>query len=249
MTVVRSLAFNLAFLAWSTLIHILCLPLLAGPRTWIVAAGRLWTAVTLGLLRLLCGLDYRVRGLEHLPAGACIIACKHQSAWETMAMPLVIADPSYVLKRELLRVPLFGWYLARAGMVAIDRSGGARSLKAMVAQARPIAAAGRRIVIFPEGTRTAPGSRRPYQPGVAGIARQLALPTVPAAVNSGLFWGRRSFLKRPGTITLEFLPPLPPDPDRRRFLATLEQRIEEATARLLAEAAATPGANELRTSA
>ena len=115
-----------------------------------------------------------------------------------------------MLKRELLLLPFYGWYAARAGSIAIDRKAGAGALRRMLAQARPAAAAGRPIVIFPEGTRVAPGERRPYQPGVAALYQALALPLVPAAVNSGLYWGRRSFVKRPGRIVLEFLDPIPP---------------------------------------
>jgi len=147
----------------------------------------------------------------------------------------VLGDPAVVLKRELLLLPFYGWYAARAGSIAIDRRAGAGALRGMVAAARPIAAEGRPIVIFPEGTRTAPGERLPYQPGVAALYRALALPLVPAAVNSGLFWGRRSFVKRPGRIVLEFLEPLPPGWSRRRLMSELEKRIETATAALMRE--------------
>jgi 1-acyl-sn-glycerol-3-phosphate acyltransferase len=133
-------------------------------------------------------------------------------------------------------VPLYGWYAARAGSIAIDRGGGARALRGMVAAARQAAAASRPVVIFPEGTRTAPGRRLAYQPGAAALYQALGVPVVPAAVNSGLFWGRRSFLKRPGRITLEFLDPILPGLGRREVMAQLEERIETATAALEREA-------------
>jgi 1-acyl-sn-glycerol-3-phosphate acyltransferase len=152
-----------------------------------------------------------------------------------LILPVVLGDPAPVVKRELLLLPIYGWYAARAGSIGIYRKAGAGALRRMLAKARSIAAAGRPIVIFPEGTRVAPGERRPYQPGVAALYQALGLPLVPAAVNSGLFWGRRSFVKRPGRIVLEFLEPIPPGWPRPRLMAELEQRIETATAALIRE--------------
>jgi 1-acyl-sn-glycerol-3-phosphate acyltransferase len=169
---------------------------------------------------------------------------KHQSAWDTLILPVVLGDPAVVLKRELLLLPFYGWYARRAGSIAIDRKGGAAALRTMVAAARAAAAMGRPIVIFPEGTRTAPGERRPYHPGVAALYRSLGLPVVPVAVNSGLFWGRRAFMKRSGHITLAFLDPIPPGLPRRRLMQELEARIEAATAELEREAAGGYAAGE-----
>lgn len=232
MTTARSLTFNALAFAWGLLIHLVCLPLLLLPRDLTVKAARLWIRVTFALLRMICGLDFRVEGLEKLPRGACIVAAKHQSAWDTLVFPLVLRDPSFVLKQELLWVPLFGWFLKKAGVVAVDRKGGAKALRAMTERAAALAAAGRPIVIYPEGTRTAPGERRPYHPGVAALARQLQLPTVPVALDSGRYWRRRSFIKKPGTITLRFLDPIAPPGDRKAYLATLQDRIETACAEL-----------------
>ena len=157
----RSLLFNLLAFSWGLLIHLISLPLLLLPRRFAVGAGRLWIRVTFFLLRAICRLDFRVQGLEKVPRSACIVAAKHQSAWDTLVFPLVLNDPCYVLKQELLWVPLFGWFIKKAGVVAINRGGGAKSLRSMTEQAAAIAAAGRPIVIFPEGTRTAPDTRRP----------------------------------------------------------------------------------------
>jgi 1-acyl-sn-glycerol-3-phosphate acyltransferase len=231
----RALAFNFAFFAWTAIVGTIGLPFLLTPRTATMKFGRFWAGGVLVLLRAIVGLDYQIRGLDRVPRGGCIIAMKHQSAWDTLILPVVLGDPACVLKRELLLVPLYGWYAARAGSIAIDRKAGAGALRHMVAAARPIAAQGRPIVIFPEGTRVAPGAHLPYQPGVAALYQALALPLVPAAVNSGLFWGRRSFIKRPGRITLEFLEPMPPGRTRRRVMAELEQRIETATGALVRE--------------
>lgn len=226
MIALRSLLFNGFFYGWTALCVLLGLPLLLGPRAGIYYLGRVWAHPILGALAVLCGLRHEVRGREHLPGGAVLIAAKHQSAWDTIIFSILLWDHSFVLKRELMWVPLFGLYLARAGLIAVDRQGGAKALKKMVATARRTAALGRPIVIFPEGTRVAPDQHRPYQPGVAALYGQLGLPVVPVALNSGLFWRRRSFLKRPGTIVLEFLPPIPPGLPRKAFLARLEQAIE-----------------------
>src|SRR5579864_6303303 len=238
MSWLRALAFNAAFIGVTVLLGIAGLPMLLLPRRWVMQFGRFWAWSVLALLRAIVGLDGEIRGIERLPAGPAIIAMKHQSAWDTLILPVVLGDPAVVLKRELLFVPFYGWYAARAGSIAVDRKGGAAALRRMVAAAQRVAAAGRKVVIFPQGTRTAPGGHIPYQPGIAALYQAMALPVVPAAVNSGLFWGRRSFIKRKGRITLEFLEAIPPGLPRRRFMAELETRIETATAALEREASA-----------
>jgi 1-acyl-sn-glycerol-3-phosphate acyltransferase len=232
----RSLAFNSGFFILTAVLGVLGLPLLVGPRRTSMRFGRFWARSVLALLKIIVGLDGEVRGLGNLPAGPCIVAMKHQSAWDTLILPVVLGDPAVVLKRELLWVPFYGWYAARAGSIAIDRRGGAAALRRMLSEARAASQEGRPVVIFPEGTRTAPGRKLPYQPGVAALYQSLAVPLVPAAVNSGLFWGRRSFRKRPGRIVLEFLDPIPPGLPRRQMMAELESRIESATAALEREA-------------
>jgi len=231
MSWLRALLFNIAFFGVTALLGVAALPLLLAPRRVVMAFGRFWARCVLALAKAIVGLDGEIRGIEHLPSGACLIAMKHQSAWDTLILPVVLGDPACIVKRELLLLPFYGWYAARAGSIAIDRTAGAGALRRMIAAARPIAAQGRPIVIFPEGTRVAPGDRLPYQPGVAALYQALALPLVPAAVNSGLFWGRRSFIKRPGRITLEFLEPIPPGWPRRQVMAELEQRIDSNGAR------------------
>ena len=239
MTVIlRSLAFNILFYCWSLLLQIPCLPTILVSARAVTWVQRTWVRGNFALLALLCDLRYEIRGLERLPREPCIIAAKHQSAWDTMIFALLIWRPGHVFKRELLWIPVFGWYLWRAGGIPIDRKGGAGALKRMIAEARRTIAEGRHIVIFPEGTRVAVGERRPYHPGVSALYTQLKVPVVPVALNSGLFWGRRSFLKKPGRIVLEFLEPIPPGLRRREFLAALEQSIEPASLELAAEAGA-----------
>lgn len=241
MTALRSLLFNVFFFGWTTICVIAGLPLLLGPRIGIYYLGRVWAHPIIAALGLICGLHYRVRGLENLPEGAALIAAKHQSAWDTIIFSILLWDHSFVLKRELIRIPLFGLYLARAGLIPVDRSGGSKALRKMVAAAKQVAAAARPIVIFPEGTRVAPDQHQPYQPGVAALYSQLKIPVVPVALNSGVFWGRRSVWKQPGTITLEFLPPIETGLPRKAFLQQLEQAIEGRSRALLSDAEAELG--------
>jgi len=237
----RAALFNLAFYLWTAGIGLLGLPFLLAPRRLVMSFGTLWSKVSLDLLGGIVGLRHEVRGAGNLPRGGCIVAMKHQSAWDTLALPVVLDDPAVVLKRELMLIPLYGWYASRAGAIAVDRKAGAAALKRMVADAKAAAAAGRPIVIFPEGTRTAVGAPPRYQPGVAALYLQLGLPLVPVAVNSGVYWGRRAFLKRPGRIVLEILPAIPPGLTRRDVMAELERRIETATDRLVEEGGALEG--------
>jgi 1-acyl-sn-glycerol-3-phosphate acyltransferase len=237
----RALLFNLAFWIDTALLGVLGLPFLLTPRRTAMRFGRFWAQTVLALLKLIVGLDGEIRGREHIPSGGCLIAMKHQSAWDTLILPPFLGDPAVVVKRELQFVPFYGWYATRAGSIFIDRKGGAGALRRMLAAAKRAVAMGRPVVIFPQGTRTAPGEAvadAPYQPGVAALYRELAVPLVPAAVNSGLYWGRRAFVKRPGRIVLEFLEPIPPGLPRREVMAMLETRIEAAAAALEREAAA-----------
>jgi 1-acyl-sn-glycerol-3-phosphate acyltransferase len=229
----RSLLFHIAFYVFTGVVGAACLVVLLLPRRFVVRFGRWWCRSVLGLLRQIVGLTYAVEGRANVPAGPAIYAFKHQSAWETIAMPALLDDPAVVLKRVLMWIPVFGWYVQRHRMIPIDRRGRARALRRMLAAARRAAAAGRPIVIFPEGTRTPPGARRPYHRGVVALYRVLGLPVVPVALNSGLFWARRSFLRRPGRITIAFLPPIPPGLDDGAFLAVLQERIEGRSAALL----------------
>jgi 1-acyl-sn-glycerol-3-phosphate acyltransferase len=230
---IRSVLFNLTYLLWSVFMHIVCLPLLLAPASWVWKAAYLWIDGTLFLLRLFCGLDHRELGLENLPKGPAIIAAKHQSAWETLFLSRRLNRPAFILKRELLMIPLFGWFIRKVGMIAVDRAGKAAALKKMVRDANDAFAQGRQIIIFPEGTRVAPGTHRPYQPGIAALYGQLNVPVIPVALNSGLYWGRQAWVKKPGKIRIQYLPPIPPGLSRKTFMAELEQRLEPASQNLL----------------
>lgn len=238
MTVLRAALFNAIFFTLTPLAGLLALPAFFGPRSWVCAVRDAWVRATVCLLRTVVGLDWRIEGLERMPAGRVLVACKHQSAWETIAVHLFCPDPAIVLKKELLKLPVFGWYLRRVGMVPIDRSAGASALKLMVASALERSGEGRPVVIFPQGTRVAPGTSHPYHPGVYAIYKALNVPVVPIALNSGLYWARESFMKYPGTVEVRVLDPIEPGLDRKIFMARLEQAIERETTALEAAAPA-----------
>ncbi len=236
MTALRSILFNLYFIGGLALFSVVMSVLLPLPRTLTQGAFRLWVRSALWVLEMVAGLSYEIRGIEHLPAGPAVIASKHQSAWDTGIFFLLTRNPAYVLKKELLSIPFYGWSLARSGMIAIDRAGGVGALKGMIREARAALETGRKVIVFPEGTRTAPGERHSFHPGIAALYTATEVPVIPVAVNSGLFWGRRNFLKHPGVITLEFLPAMPRGLDRRAFMDQLMGRLNTTSERLEDEA-------------
>jgi 1-acyl-sn-glycerol-3-phosphate acyltransferase len=231
MPLFRSALFNLGVGILTFGIGLALLPLLASQRStaWVI---RFWARSVLWWLALTVGLRARVTGLHNIPAGPAILAAKHQSAFDTVFWLTQEPLPAYVLKRELLWIPIYGWFAARAGMIPVDRKDGARALRRMLRAAQAAIAAGRKIVIFPEGTRTAPGETRAWQPGVAGLVR-LGVPLVPVATDSGAFWGRRSFLKRPGVLTVAVLPAEPPGQPRDALLRRAQAAVEAESLRLL----------------
>jgi 1-acyl-sn-glycerol-3-phosphate acyltransferase len=239
MTAVRSLLFFACATVWTLFLAVAYVPLFALPRKATQRGARLWNRGLLGMLGVICGLRHRVVGWENVPAGGAIFASKHQSAWDTLIYHVLLDDPIIVLKRELFRVPLVGWYMKKSGAIGIDRSAGFRAVKMMMPEVDRVLAEGSQVLVFPEGTRTPVGDQRPYHPGIAGIYAHTDAPVVPVALNSGVFWGRRSFLKYPGVITIEFLPPMPPGLNRKTFLTELQTRIETATERLCATAGTT----------
>jgi 1-acyl-sn-glycerol-3-phosphate acyltransferase len=205
--------------------------------------------VNLHLLRIVCGITVEWRGLEKIPAGACLVAAKHQSVWETFALLTLFRDPTYILKRELLWLPLFGWAAWRARMIPVDRGGGKPALAAMAAHVRDALAAGKQIIIFPEGTRRPAGAEPKYKYGIAHLYGEGIAACVPIALNSGLFWPRRQFLRYPGTITVEILDPIAPGLPIDEFFERLQRDLEAATARLIAQGQRDIAAAEARSAA
>ncbi len=233
MKYLRSLWFNIAFYGANLIMSSLLSWSLLLSRKKIVWAVHVWLGTVAWVENHICGIKYRVIGRENVPQGACIIASKHQSEWETFKLHLILGDPAIVLKRELLNIPLIGWYMSRSGSIPIDRASRTKALSGMTLAARKAAAEGRPIVIFPEGTRAAPGESRPYKSGIAALYQDLNIPVVPMALNSGLLWPKNSFVKKQGTITVEFLPPIPSGLPREEMMQELRDILEPAALRLL----------------
>jgi len=234
----RSLLFNVLFYVTTTLFVVIGSPLLFAPRRWAMAALAVHARFELWLLKHIVGTEIEVRGRDKLPTGACLVASKHQSAWETFALIPLFRDPALLMKRELFWIPFHGWFSRKFEMIPVDRDKGPTALRRMLREAKKRVEDGREIIIFPEGTRCPPGAPPDYKTGVVLLYEALRVPCVPVALNSGVFWPRRSLDRRPGTIVVEFLDPIPPGLPKAEFLERLKDAIETASDRLLAEAKA-----------
>ncbi len=235
LVIVRSVIFNALFYA-NLLLHLMAaMPTLLMPYRGVLEVAKSWGRTSLWLLRVVAGIKLDVRGLDNIPHGACIVASKHQSVWETFALLTMVDDPVFILKRELMWVPLFGWCLWKGDMIPVDRGARGPALAAMTERARFELSRGRQIIIFPEGTRRPAGAEPKYKFGVAHLYAEMQVPCVPVALNSGLFWPRRSFRRFPGTVRVEILDPIPPGLDKQAFADRLRAEIETATARLIAQ--------------
>ena len=237
MLVLRSLLFNVLFYANLSLWLIFAaLPTLLLPRRALLAVTVGWAHTALWLMRVVAGTRYEIHGRENIPEGGIIVAAKHQSFWETFVMMMLFKDPIFILKRELMWIPFFGWCLKKFRMIPVDRGGKARALAQVTRRAKvELRDNGRQLLIFPEGTRRPPAAPPAYKFGVAHIYGELGLPCVPVALNSGLYWPRRKFLRRPGTIRMEILPPIQPGLDKAQFQKLLQEQIETASDRLIAQ--------------
>ncbi|MBN9061708.1 MAG: 1-acyl-sn-glycerol-3-phosphate acyltransferase [Rhizobiales bacterium 65-9] len=235
MIFLRSLLFNAAFYANMIVWMILILPSLALPRAAFFAAVGAWVKSSLWLLRVIAGVRVEIRNPDKIPKGPAIVAAKHQSFLETFALVGCLGDPVIILKRELTWIPLFGWYLRKARMVPVDRGARGRALDQAARGAREEMAKGRQLLIFPEGTRRPPGATPAYKYGVAYIYDLVKFPVTPVGLNTGLFWPRRAFIRRPGVATIEFLDPIPAGLGREEALAAIQAGIERSSDRLLQE--------------
>lgn len=233
MIFLRSLIFNVLFYLTLVLWLIVAVPTFVMPSAAILGVAKAWGRWNVWLMRVVCGTHVQFLGVERIPEGPLIVASKHQSMWETFALLRFIDQPIFILKRELNWIPFFGWYLMKAGMIGIDRKAGVRSLKMLARMTQEQMRRGRQLVIFPEGTRRPVGAPPAYKSGVALIYAEGDVPCMPVALNSGLCWPRRTFLRYPGTITVEFLDPLPPGLKRDEFMTRLATSIEGATDRLV----------------
>ncbi|MBV1701676.1 MAG: 1-acyl-sn-glycerol-3-phosphate acyltransferase [Hyphomicrobiales bacterium] len=238
MILLRSLIFNLAFYITLTGLVIGGIPCMFMDRFAIFALARLWAKSSIFLLDKICGTKFEFRNLDKVPKGALLVAAKHESIFETFALTLAFDDFTYILKRQLLYIPLFGSYLRTAEQVDIDRKKGSSALRQAAARAREVLANGRQFLIYVEGTRRPAGAPPSYKFGATHIYRETNTPCLPVALNTGLFWPRRSFMRYPGTIVIEFLDIIPPGLDKNEFAQQLESSIETACNRLNAEAVA-----------
>lgn len=227
----RSWAYLVLFLAWTVFSAIALLPTLITPR-WTLRGIRLWIGGIMVLARVVAGITCRVVGLENVPPGACIIAAEHQSSFETYRLFMDLEHPIFILKRELTWIPFIGWYMTRAGFVAIDRGAGAGAMRKMLRAAQTALEAGHQVIVFPEGTRVPVGETRPYRPGVAALYAQCAVPMIPLALNTGYFWGKTRILKMPGEIVFQFMPAVATGLDKDGLLADLRARFAAADSRL-----------------
>lgn len=234
LTALRSLLFVALFYVWSVLMAVSMTPMLLGPHTWLLRAFDLWARGIIVLLRI-CDIRVEVRGRQYRPTGPALIAPKHQCMFDVFAQFTILPTSCFVTKKELMWIPWFGWYAKKVRMIEVDRSAGATALKHMVREAKQRFAEGRQVVIFPEGTRTEPGAAADYKPGIAALYREIDVPVCPVATNAGVHWPAHGFIRKPGTIVFEYLEPIPPGLKRAEFMRTLEERIETASQKLLAE--------------
>jgi 1-acyl-sn-glycerol-3-phosphate acyltransferase len=230
---VRSLLFTFLFYVWSVFWVLLILPLLLTPRIWIVRSWRPWSRGVMLLLRVVCDIRVEFRGQQYLPARRALIAPKHQCMFDVFAQFSVLPDSCFVTKKELMWIPLFGWYAQKARMISVDRAGQSAALRKMVADAKNRFADERQLVIFPEGHRGEPGVAGDYKPGIAALYRELDVAVHPIATNAGVHWPAHGVLRRPGTIVYEYLEPIPAGLKRAEFMRILEERIETASLALL----------------
>lgn len=236
MSVLRSLAFNVAIFTWTIFLLIVFIPLILASRSVMLSSIRFWVHGIFWLQRHILSLDFEFRGVENLPEGPFIVAAAHQSAWDTVCFYAVLHDPAFVLKKELYSVPMFGPYARKLGMIAIDRSAGASEARRMIRSVSEQLDAGRPVVIFPGGTRSAPDEIVALKSGIAALYRRCGVPVVPVSLNSGWFWGRRSFIKKPGKILAEFYAPIASGQDAASFDEALSACIHDGNKALLEEA-------------
>ncbi len=231
----RALLFNFYMYVLTAVMIIVCIPALILPASFTLKFVDIWSRWILAGLRVIAGMTYEVRGRENIPNHPVLFAVKHQSMWETIALFEILESPTLVQKQELTKFPIYGQFTQKAGMVSVDRSAQAKALRNMIADCRKRLDAGRHVVIFPEGSRAKPGQVLGYKPGVAGLYNGLKVACVPVALNSGLYWPRRSLQFRSGTILIEFLPAIEPGLKSKVFMKQLERRIEDASQKLYDE--------------
>lgn len=228
----RSAIFNFFYVFWTVFVGLIFWPVVFFPRNIIIlVVGKIWARGLYFFLKNICKLEYR--GEIKPRSKPAIYASKHQSALETFMFHLLVHKPVFILKKELLNIPVFGYYLKKMGMISIDRAGGMKSLKQMLKEVQEKIQAGYSIIIFPEGTRTKPGEEVDYNSGILAIYNLKAAEIIPVALNTGCFWPKNSFLKKPGKFSIEFLDPIPEDLDKKLFIDEIKNRIETRSKQLI----------------
>ena len=240
-TLSRSLFFYIIlFLASFLIPAIFFLPSILFKSNKIADNGaKIWAKIIIFSLKKVCGINYKIINQQNIPNSPCIFACKHQSMWETVIMHLIINQPVYAYKTELLKIPFYGWFLNAMSGIKVQRKGGASALKYVLEQAKKYLNKNQSIVIFPQGTRVevfSDISQHPYQPGIIALYQHCQVPVVPIALNSGLFWPKKLFSHKSGTILIEFLPPINIGLTKQQFIQTLTLQLEEKSKQLATDA-------------
>ena len=232
MIAIRSFLYVVLFYLWTALVAVGFTPILFGPARWSLSMFHFWGRGVVALLAI-CDIKVEVRGREHIPTGAALVAPKHQCMLDVFAQFILLPRSSFVMKQELAWIPWFAWYARKAGAIVIDREGGSKTMRQVIREGTALFAQGAQVVIFPEGTRKAPGDPPDYKPGIAALYRELNVPVYPVATNAGVHWPAHGFIRRPGLIVLEYLEPIPPGLKRAEFMRLLEERIEAKSTELL----------------
>jgi 1-acyl-sn-glycerol-3-phosphate acyltransferase len=225
MTVLRSAVFNGLFFGGSFVLTLVATVMRVVSPERVLAVAVLWGRYLVAAARIVCGIRLDVQGLERIPPGAALIASRHQSAFDTFVWLTLLPRCCYVFKQELSRIPLFGPLIGAAGMIEVNREGGSAAIRSLLVEADRAVREGRQIVVFPEGTRSEPGSPVVLQSGIAAMASRTGLPVIPVSTDSGRCWGRRAFRKRPGTIRIVIGQPIPAQTERRALMRALEEGL------------------------
>ncbi|MBX3482571.1 1-acyl-sn-glycerol-3-phosphate acyltransferase [Phenylobacterium sp.] len=233
MTAIRSLIYVALFYLWTAVVAVGCTPLLLGPQRWTFAMFNVWGRGVTAMLPI-CGIRVEVRGQQHIPTGAALVAPKHQCMLDVFAQFAWLPRSCFVMKKELAWIPWFSWYGMKAGAIVIDREGGSKTMRQVIREGAQRFRNGQQVVTFPEGHRQPPGAPPDYKPGIAALYRELNVPVYPVATNAGVHWPAHGFIRRPGLIVFEYLEPIPPGLKRAEFMRLLEERIETRSNELLA---------------
>ncbi len=233
MIALRSILFVALFYVWSVIVAVGLSPFLLGPRSWAMELMRVWARGIIWLLRVVCDVKVEVRGKEHMPKGAALVAPKHHCMFDVFAQFAFLPDACFVMKKELTWIPFFSWWGMRAKMIVVDRAGHSTALRKLIRDSKERFAENRQLLIFPEGTRSVPGAPADYKPGIAALYREIDVPVHPVATNAGVHWPKHGFMRKPGTIVFEYLEPIAPGLKRAEFMRLLQDRIETASTKLL----------------